>query len=244
MKLVLENCTLLRGYNFGEEVLELDVDYLDGNGNDNDNGNGISNSNGKAPLLLFPGPGAISLDRNIDGDGDDEDVRTILDQLSQAQSKSSASSSSSPPSPSTGAGSGHLLILIDGTWAEARRIVMQSPSLVEKCQLVEFTSDYESIYDVVRKEPQKHCISTLEACAQALLKLEPDVSVAIEAKESLERSMRYMVDIKRRIYEERNNPEPRFTRPGMKEQRRSERAKEVEESIFGSGASRSGNAQV
>jgi DTW domain-containing protein YfiP len=128
-----------------------------------------------------------------------------------------------------------LLILIDGTWAEARRMMLQSPTLVEKSQQVQFTADYESIYDVVRKEPEKHCISTLEACAHALTLLEPDKSKdrASEAKKYLEDSMRDMVDTKRRIHEIRNDtPEPRFTRPGTKIYERNKRRWEIKEKLF------------
>ncbi len=210
ISLVLEHCVVKVGYNFQPEGLELVQECLD---------------RGNKPLLLFPGEDAISLDAlpgeesaggNNKNEGDDD--RSIM---------------KNQVNPITSTNDNQLLILVDGTWAEALRILKQSPELVNLCQQVQFTNEYESIYDVVRKEPQKHCISTLEACAQSLVCIEPSKAVAMHAKTSLERVMQYMVDGKRKIYEMRN-PEPRFTRPGMKEAQRSEQAREFEENIFSS----------
>ena len=94
-------------------------------------------------------------------------------------------------------------------------MIVQSPTLVDICQEVQFAADNESIYDVVRKEPEKHCISTLEACALSLMLLEPRAESAKEAKKFLEGSMRYMVETKMRVSTSRDL-EPRFTRPGTK----------------------------
>ena len=67
----------------------------------------------------------------------------------------------------------NLLIVIDGTWSEAKRMVRDSPFLTQECQSVQFSSEALSIYHALRREPEDHCLSTLEACAQALLLLEP-----------------------------------------------------------------------
>jgi hypothetical protein len=48
----------------------------------------------------------------------------------------------------------------------------ESPSLVQHCRKVRFTSDSTSICDAVRTEPEAHCLSTLEACAKGLELLE------------------------------------------------------------------------
>jgi|EP00979_Chaetoceros_neogracilis_P005613 DTW domain-containing protein YfiP len=169
---------------------------------------------GQKPLLLFPGKNAISLDRtdvNVDGRTCEENEEDIdVQELRNGQ---------------------QLLILIDGTWAEARRMIMQSLTLVEQCQQVQFTAENESIYDVVRKEPEKHCISTLEACSYALTLLEPDETWAREAKEYLEGSMRYMVEKKLNVHEIRN-PEPRFTKPGVKIYEKNKRRFEIKEELF------------
>ncbi len=162
---------------------------------------------GKKPLLLFPGPDAISLDGH---DVQYEKDRVINEFQNDKQ----------------------LLILIDGTWAEARRMLNQSPEFVDSCQQVQFSLTYDSIYDVVRKEPEKHCISTLEACAESLSLLEPNKDVAQGAKSNLLGAMKHMVDIKKRIYKMRN-PEPRFVKPGMRQFKKLEKSKEIEKAMFG-----------
>ena len=126
-----------------------------------------------------------------------------------------------------------LLIIIDGTWAEAKRMIKESPTLVDMCQQVQFTADNESIYDIVRKEPEKHCISTLEACSHALTLLEPEERRGGEAKEWLEGSMKYMVETKMNVHDLRNGiPEPRFARPGAKTYERNKRRFEIKEELF------------
>ena len=81
----------------------------------------------------------------------------------------------------------HLLIVVDGTWTETKRMVRDSPILLEICQQVQFTSEASSLYDAVRQEPDGHCLSTLEACAKALSLLEP--TTAQEAVQYLQASL-------------------------------------------------------
>jgi DTW domain-containing protein YfiP len=202
MPMVLSNCIVKVGYNFLPESLELVQKYLD---------------RGKKPLLLFPGPDAVSLDV--------EDERNNLLQ-------SMGNTNDDSVDTNVNDGEGELLILIDGTWNEARRMLKQSPVLVDACQQVQFTCEYESIYGQLREEPEKHCISTLEACAESLTLLEPDENVATKAKQSLHKAMKHMVDIKQKLYH-MNHPSPRFVRPGMREAKKAERSKEVERDIFG-----------
>jgi len=109
---------------------------------------------GRTPLLLYPGPDAISLD-DAGNDSSQETSVSIRSDTVKEQYQP-----------------GHLLILIDGTWAEAKRIIRESPSLLRHCQQVQFEAESSSLYDAVRKEPDGHCLSTLEACAKALVLLE------------------------------------------------------------------------
>jgi DTW domain-containing protein YfiP len=165
---------------------------------------------GQKPLLLFPGPDSISLDAPNNTHMPDDGTTTTQAPSFQQHDQ--------------------LLILIDGTWHEARRMILQSPTLVESSQQVQFTADCESIYDMVRKEPEKHCISTLEACAHALTLLEPDENVALQAKQSLEGSMRDMVGRLRISLEDTRVP--RFTRPGTKTFERNKRRLEIKKELF------------
>eukprot|EP00536_Pseudo-nitzschia_multiseries_P019270 jgi/Psemu1/231819/e_gw1.4271.1.1 len=65
------------------------------------------------------------------------------------------------------------LVLIDGTWSEAKRIIRKSPEVLEACQMVHKTGGTSrSIYNAMRREPDDHCLSTLEACGAALSLLE------------------------------------------------------------------------
>lgn len=130
---------------------------------------------GRKPLLLFPGSDAVTLDDN--NNNDDDGGKNNHNEIIQSIKKST----------------GELLILIDGTWAEARRILVQSIELVNACQQIEFSLEYESIYDVIRKEPEKYCISTLEACAESLSILEQDDDIALTTRNALHGVMKHMV---------------------------------------------------
>jgi hypothetical protein len=168
------------GYEFEPEKLEIVMKAI---------------KKGQIPLLLFPGPGALSLDAS-----------TVVPP-SQVQETLTDHQLIYRGNGSLNKEMEHLLILIDGTWAEARRMVNGSPLLLDKCQQVQFTSDSESIYNAVRKEPEKHCLSTLEACAKALLLLEPPdrMSQAEEANQFLEAALRFMIERKLQVQEMRNS---------------------------------------
>lgn len=144
MPLVLKHFSKKVGYTFDADSLLTEFqDILVG---------------GQRPLLLFPGPDALSLD-----DDDDDKDKMLEDSM---QIKSPAEESSDAPS--------RLLILFDGTWAEAKRMARDSPSIIDACQQIQFTAATDRcIYDSLRKEPEEHCLSTLESCGQALLLLEP-----------------------------------------------------------------------
>ena len=160
---------------------------------------------GVKPLLLFPGPSAVSLDDNSITD----DTHLLQEIKSEHQ----------------------LLILIDGTWSQAKNMIKQSPELVNCCQLIQFQSESDSLYDTVRKEPQKHFVSTLEACAQALIYLEPNQEVANEAKQYLERSMKMMVHTKKRMREEEDS-KPRFYERNAKIYETNKRRNQIKRELF------------
>ncbi|KAL7496386.1 hypothetical protein ACHAWT_004698 [Skeletonema menzelii] len=167
-------------------------------------------ANGKKPLLLFPGEDSITLDQEGSQDYDNKEVDDIT--LTQLQQKN------------------QLLVLIDGTWAEAKRMLLQSPELVENCIKVQFQSESESIYDSLRNEPEKHCLSTLECCARALSHLESSEECAERANEYLLGSMKCMVD--KRIELTSKTPEPRFSRPGTKIYEKNKRRFEIKKELF------------
>ena len=101
-----------------------------------------------------------------------------------------------------------LLVVIDGTWAQAKRIYRQSPSL-RALRPVAFDGAATSALEAIRSEPEAHCVSTVEACARALRLLEPTPAVS-GAAAHLDASLRLMVDHQLRSVRER--PAPRFKR--------------------------------
>ncbi len=165
---------------------------------------------GRKPLLLFPGEDSITLDE----EDDQEDGRNGVDDvtLSQLQEED------------------QLLILVDGTWPEAKRMCLQSPEIVDNCIKVQFQSESESIYDSLRTEPDKHCLSTLECCARALSHLEPSEDCAETANKYLLGSMQCMVD--KRIELTSKNPDPRFSRPSTKIYAKNKRRYEIKKELF------------
>ena len=111
-------------------------------------------------------------------------------------------------------------------------MIMQSPELTSVCQQVQFLSESESIYpEELRKEPEKHCISTLECCAQALQYLE-SVECAQEAKQYLEGTMKRMVDMRIYVSQTRDR-EPRFEKnPGKRIYEKNKHRNEIKKALF------------
>uniref|UniRef100_A0A7S2YAD0 tRNA-uridine aminocarboxypropyltransferase n=1 Tax=Entomoneis paludosa TaxID=265537 RepID=A0A7S2YAD0_9STRA len=145
---------------------------------------------GQRLLLLFPGPDSLALD-----DFNDQQVAELLQPPPNASIPNKIHNNNDPeslPPPR------NLLILIDGTWTQARRMARHSPKLVEVCQQVQFTSHSTSIYDVIRQEPEPHCLSTLEACAQTLLLLEPNHADTQLAAQHLHQALAHLVEIQLR----------------------------------------------
>ena len=108
-------------------------------------------------------------------------------------------------------------------------MIMQSPELTSVCQQVQFLSESESIYpEELRKEPEKHCISTLECCAQALQYVE----CAQEAKQYLEGTMKRMVDMRIYVSQTRDR-EPRFEKnPGKRIYEKNKHRNEIKKALF------------
>ena len=65
------------------------------------------------------------------------------------------------------------LILVDGTWGQAHRLLKANPTLMRLPQL-RFTPPQASAYNPIRREPAFHCVATIEALAHVLGHLEGD----------------------------------------------------------------------
>lgn len=63
------------------------------------------------------------------------------------------------------------LVVLDGTWSEARKLLTRNPALAALPR-VAFTPASPSAYQI-RTQPAAHCVSTIEALAQVLATIEP-----------------------------------------------------------------------
>lgn len=164
---------------------------------------------GRIPLLLFPGPNATVLEDN----GAMEQLKSANHGSDTLEEHRSAK---------------YLLIIVDGTWTQAKRMVRNSPVLMQKCNPIQFTgTDDLSIYDAIRKQPDTHCLSTLESCVRTLKLLEPENEKTEAASKHLLDALRSMIFTQLK-YEEthlKNNPD--LVRNSSKLKAKKERQKNI-----------------
>ena len=89
-------------------------------------------------------------------------------------------------------GNKKLLVLIDGTWTQARHMIRHSPELLGRCTPIKFDQRIDSIFNALRREPEPYCMSTVEACARALRFLEPS-DAAQAAARHMDASLKLLV---------------------------------------------------
>lgn len=65
------------------------------------------------------------------------------------------------------------LVVLDGTWWQAQKLLKANPALAALPRL-SLTPPGPSVYGQIRREPADHCVATLEAIAQVLGHLEGD----------------------------------------------------------------------
>jgi len=169
----------------------------------------------------------------------------------------------------------NTLVLIDGTWSEAKRIIRRSPEVLEGCQMVQFAFDDDeedndgniegarngddddddnddltsswpttsksssdtstnsrSIYHAMRKEPEEHCLSTLEACGEALKILEGADGNGPKIQNRLNTVLTKHVEL--HLKNAREASQSRHNRDTTSRDTKLRRAKEIERSIYGS----------
>jgi hypothetical protein len=68
------------------------------------------------------------------------------------------------------------IVVLDGTWAQAKTIWWRNPWLV-KLQRLTLNPLRPSLYGRLRKEPRRECLSTIESVAEALEALGEDATV-------------------------------------------------------------------
>lgn len=71
------------------------------------------------------------------------------------------------------------IVLLDGTWAQAKTLWWRNPWLVKLKRVVIFPKN-PSLYGKLRKEPRKECLSTIESIAYSLEILGEDKEIVQE----------------------------------------------------------------
>jgi DTW domain-containing protein YfiP len=89
-----------------------------------------------------------------------------------------------PESPEVGG-----LILLDGTWAQAKTLWWRNAWLL-KTKRIYIIPKEKSRYGAIRKEPRAECVSTLEAAAETLSFLGIDPAVELALKERFSETLK------------------------------------------------------
>lgn len=84
------------------------------------------------------------------------------------------------------------VVLIDGTWPQAKAIFTRSPAL-QKLRQVKLVGSDTSHY-VIRTQPAEGCLSTLETAASALSTLEKDPSIKQQLVQPLIELCRFQLE--------------------------------------------------
>jgi hypothetical protein len=80
------------------------------------------------------------------------------------------------------------LILLDGTWAQAKTMWWRNAWLL-KTQRIHLIPKQKSLYGNIRKEPRPECVSTLEAAAETLSFLGIDENVETTLKSAFQKEL-------------------------------------------------------
>ncbi|WP_370458949.1 tRNA-uridine aminocarboxypropyltransferase [Aggregicoccus sp. 17bor-14] len=99
-----------------------------------------------------------------------------------------------------------VLIVIDGTWNQAKKVVARNP-LLSQLPRVGFTPRRPSNYRI-RSEPAEHCVSTIEAVVETLGAMEGD----FPRFDTMLKAFEHMVDTQLRYTEDSDAPPRRRLR--------------------------------
>lgn len=136
-------------------------------------------------LLLYPSEEAVPLQSYLES--------SSLNSISKHESSVSTKlENGSLPS-----NNNHVLVVVDGTWAQTQSMMQNSYTTLRELPFVMFDETTNSLFDSLRQEPAPHCTSTLEAISRAI-RLMGSFSNhkinSIKAADLLETSLQAMVD--------------------------------------------------
>ncbi|MCG5241049.1 tRNA-uridine aminocarboxypropyltransferase [Azospirillum doebereinerae] len=94
------------------------------------------------------------------------------------------------------------VIVLDGTWSQAKTLWWRNAWLL-KCRRVVLHPEFQSLYGQARKEPRRESVSTLEASAFLLSRLERDAGI-------MDRALKPFALLLKKI----RTPRPRAAKPG------------------------------
>jgi len=132
-------------------------------------------------LLLFPGKGSVSL-------------KEAVTHVAAPPTATNTAAASTPP-PTAAAGiRGYKVVLVDGTWSQAKQIVRRNSHLRDlRCVYLDHKETGE--YGNLRKEPRKYFLSTLETVAMVLELIEPDPQTGRLAHDALMVAFRGLLQV-------------------------------------------------
>jgi len=100
------------------------------------------------------------------------------------------------------------IILLDGTWSQAKALWWRNPWML-KCQRIILGPARPSRYGVLRKEPRRDGLSTIEAAAMLLSRLEKRPDIAETLLGSFERMLAKYREVQRTLPDLVPRPKPK-----------------------------------
>lgn len=100
------------------------------------------------------------------------------------------------------------IILLDGTWSQAKALWWRNPWML-KCQRIILGPERPSRYGALRKEPRRDGLSTIEAAAMLLARLEKRPDIAESLHGSFERMLAKYREVQRTLPDLLPRPKPK-----------------------------------
>jgi len=100
------------------------------------------------------------------------------------------------------------IILLDGTWSQAKALWWRNPWML-KCQRIILGPARPSRYGALRKEPRRDGLSTIEAAAMLLARLEKRPDIAESLHGSFERMLAKYREVQRTLPDLVPRPKPK-----------------------------------